>query len=418
MTSGHFANFPVDSIYVDRDVRQRRELKNIEELADSINRIGLIHPPVIERDGKLRAGERRWTAIKSLGWTSMPVQFTDEVDEPTLQIIELEENIRRETLDWQDECKAVAAYHELQTRISGTWTQEQTGTALGMSRVSVIERITIAKSLEGGNTRLEAAGKYSVAKNIVKRDRERAAANVAEKIADVMEAPARTVPLTNANFHEWVTEYTGPTFNFIHCDFPYGVGANNTQQGSEVLEKGGYEDTAEVYWELVSSLRDAMSGIVAESAHLMFWFSMDYYTPTKKALEEMSWRVNPFPLIWHKSDNTGIVPDAQRGPRRIYETAFMASRGDRKLTANGTVANAIAWPGQDKSIHMSEKPKGMLKHFMRMMVDEHSRVLDPTAGSGNALKVATGLGAPSVLGLEINQEFYERSVEAYYAGEE
>ncbi len=159
-----------------------------------------------------------------------------------------------------------------------------------------------------------------------------------------------------------------------------------------------------------------MSNVVAESAHLIFWFSMDYYQNTKILLTEMGWNVNPFPLIWMKSDNTGIIPDANRGPRRIYETAFFASRGDRLI--HGAVSNAFAYPGQGKTLHMNEKPVPMLKHFMRMVCDEYSRVLDPTCGSANALKAATALGAPTVLGIERDPEFFARAKDGYFTDEE
>jgi DNA modification methylase len=122
----------------------------------------------------------------------------------------------------------------------------------------------------------------------------------------------------------------------------------------------------------------------------------------------MGWKCNPFPLIWFKSDGSGIAPDPQRGPRQTYEAAIFASRGDRKITQEGCVANSFPYPGRrDGAIHASEKPYVMLRHFMRMVCDEYSLVLDPTCGSGNALKVAEDLGAPKVLGLEQLPEFYE-----------
>lgn len=62
---------------------------------------------------------------------------------------------------------------------------------------------------------------------------------------------------------------------------------------------------------------------------------------------------------------------------------------------------------------MSEKPRPMLRHFFRMFVDEHSRVLDPTCGSGNALRVAHDLGAAFCLGLEKEKEFFDRAVTAW-----
>lgn len=54
---------------------------------------------------------------------------------------------------------------------------------------------------------------------------------------------------------------------------------------------------------------------------------------------------------------------------------------------------------------MSEKPQAVLNHFLRMVVDEHSAVLDPTAGSGSAIRAAITSGATRYLGLEINSEF-------------
>ena len=161
---------------------------------------------------------------------------------------------------------------------------------------------------------------------------------------------------------------------------------------------GTYEDGKDVYFTLLDTLAASMDNIVAESAHLMFWFSMDYYEVTRDRLTSMGWRVNPFPLIWNKSDNTGLLPDPQRGPRRIYETAFFASRGDRLVVQ--PVSNLFSHPGRDKEIHMSEKPVAMLRHFFRMICDSNSVVLDPTSGSANALKAAESLGANYVLGLE------------------
>lgn len=48
----------------------------------------------------------------------------------------------------------------------------------------------------------------------------------------------------------------------------------------------------------------------------------------------------------------------------------------------------------------------MLEHFFRMLVDEHSRVLDPTCGSGMAIKAAEAAGAAFALGLERDLDFH------------
>lgn len=417
MLTGEFHSVPITSIFVNREARQRRELKNIDELAASIARIGLIHPPVIERTGELRTGERRFTACKQLGWTSIPVQYADELSPAEAQALELEENISRVDIEWKEECEAITRYHDIMLGVDSEWTEAKTADALGYAAKTVSDKMKVARELRAGNTRLAEAPKYSVARGIAQRTSSRAAASAIELVAtvsplaEVAPLPARRAPLLNEDFHDWSASYTGPRFNLLHCDFPYGVGADKHDQG-QAAAMGGYDDSPDVYWNLLDTLAASMTNVVADSAHLIFWFSMDYYHDTLIKLTDMGWKVNPFPLIWHKADNTGILPDPQRGPRRIYETAFLASRGDRLIVR--AKSNLFAHPGKDKSIHMSEKPVPMLKHFMEMLVDEYSRVLDPTAGSANALKAATALGAPTVLGLERDTEFFNRSSEAYF----
>jgi hypothetical protein len=47
------------------------------------------------------------------------------------------------------------------------------------------------------------------------------------------------------------------------------------------------------------------------------------------------------------------------------------------------------------------RPQPMLRHFFEMFVDEHTIMLDPTCGSGTALRAAEALKAKYVLGVEI-----------------
>ena len=54
-------------------VRHRRDLGDIDELAASIAKVGLLHPIVVTPDGDLIAGERRLAACKHLRWDDLPV---------------------------------------------------------------------------------------------------------------------------------------------------------------------------------------------------------------------------------------------------------------------------------------------------------------------------------------------------------
>ncbi|MBS1674787.1 MAG: ParB N-terminal domain-containing protein, partial [Actinobacteria bacterium] len=61
----------VDSIVIGR--RHRTDLGDIDALAASIDRDGLLQPPTITPDGVLVCGLRRLAAIKKLGWRRVSV---------------------------------------------------------------------------------------------------------------------------------------------------------------------------------------------------------------------------------------------------------------------------------------------------------------------------------------------------------
>lgn len=431
-----FRPVSIDLIIINREGRQRRELTGLEELAESIRRSGLINPIVVTEDFVLVAGERRFTACRNiLGWTSIDAHFVSDLSEDELHLIELEENVRREELPWQDRCLAVESYYQLRVNTNPDWSLTDTCEALGMHRKMISAYRGVAQALIAEDPAVMSADKYSVARGLVERRQQRVRESEAGSILkpsnpNIILTPKndippkqgynpegdmramvmyeQTLPFQHCDFHVWAASYSGPKFNFIHCDFPYGINADKHNMGAADAH-GGYDDSEDVYWELLDTLKDAMANVIADSAHMIFWYSMKFHDPTEALLEDMGWTVNPFPLIWHKSDSS-ILPDAKRGPRRQYETAFLCTRGDRYIVR--AVQNIYTHAGT-KEIHMSEKPRPMLEYFMSMLVDDTTTMLDPTMGSGNAVVVAEKLGAVRALGLERDPEFFKLSSAAY-----
>jgi DNA methylase/ParB-like nuclease domain len=407
MTSGDFHSLPVEKIIVP-EWRQRREFGDIGELADSISRLGLIHPPVITRDLILRAGGRRLRAVKSLGWTTITCQYTDEVDPLVLHAIELEENIKRKDLTWQEECLAYADYHDYWCSIREKWTPLKTADAIGRDKSTITKNLAVAPELRNGNPKVLNAPTFSAAYWIVTCANERKELEAEQEHHKQFHGETETEPLRgsailNVDFTKWVETYDGPKFNFLHCDFPYGINADKMQQGDSVLKHGAYEDTEETYWHLLETLCVNIPRICKESAHIMFWFSMHHYQATLDLFKNHTdIEIDPFPLVWHKSDNIGVLPEPHHGPRRIYETCLFGSLRDRKIVS--AVSNLYAAP-TDRKHHMSPKPVPVLRHFFRMFVDQNTRMLDPTCGSGTSLRAAEALGAKYVLGIEIEKEF-------------
>lgn len=398
--SGDTAVVNISDIIIERDSRVRKSLdeKRLSDLADSIRRLGLIHFPVLRRDMVLIAGETRIEACRLLGWDKITVQWSDTLTEHEHLELELEENIKRTDLPWQDQCDAMKRYHELKLQTEASWSMERTAESIGVSLGTVSSYLQVAKEIAAGNERVTAAPRLSTAKGIVRRKLERAAS---DELHAITEIAAPVSPILNADFSEWVQTYEGPPFTFLHCDFPYGINVDKHKQ-SAGSRFGSYEDSFEIYTKLLDVLDEHKNKLLGDSAHILFWFSMKHYQYTLERLQKNFW-VDPYPLVWHKSDNKGTLPDPERGPRRSYEVAFLCSHGDRKIIA--PVSNVNSCPTSVTTGHATEKPEQMLHHFFRMIVDTNTRILDPTCGSGSALRAARTLGAKSILGLEINPEF-------------
>lgn len=79
-------------------VRRREDMGDVQGLADSLEKYGLIHPVVIDDEWNLVAGGRRMAAATLLGWKEIEVRLTGELSDNELRALELEENIRRKDL--------------------------------------------------------------------------------------------------------------------------------------------------------------------------------------------------------------------------------------------------------------------------------------------------------------------------------
>lgn len=143
----------VNSIIIQRNERQRSKIDEDDSdqrtLIDSIKRNGLINPIVVRRDGfpdpVLVAGERRLRAFKTLKYTTIPARFLNEIDPVEAQIIELEENIARKDLTWQDTARAVVKLHNLHLELDAEWTQTQTSEAVSLHGSQISRYMKIGK---------------------------------------------------------------------------------------------------------------------------------------------------------------------------------------------------------------------------------------------------------------------------------
>lgn len=130
-----FQRVSVDSI-IPNPLQPRRDFNDseLQELRSSIQANGLLQPLLVRPIGasfELVAGERRFRAIRSLGWRDVPVHVRDINDEAVLTLA-LIENLQRSDLNPIEEAEG---YQALVSRFS--LTQQQVANAVGRDRSTV-----------------------------------------------------------------------------------------------------------------------------------------------------------------------------------------------------------------------------------------------------------------------------------------
>lgn len=115
--------------------RRSFDRASIEALAASIGELGLLEPIVVRRQGggfEIVAGERRYRALRQLGWERAPVRVV-AFDDAQAELAGAVENLNREDLSPLEEVDAVLSVLQH---------------ALGRPRDEVIASITQVRSLE------------------------------------------------------------------------------------------------------------------------------------------------------------------------------------------------------------------------------------------------------------------------------
>lgn len=110
-----FAFVPVKMIDVGK--RRRFEFGDIDGLAAGIDRVGLLSPILVDRNGderfRLIFGERRLIAVKKLGWEKIPAQLRENLTDEEFRDIELEENENRKALTEGEKARTFASSKRL-----------------------------------------------------------------------------------------------------------------------------------------------------------------------------------------------------------------------------------------------------------------------------------------------------------------
>lgn len=434
--------------------RQRREFdpQKLEELKASIElsparNTQLLHPPVLRSEGSsliLVAGETRLKAISdifALGGSFLysgkiftaeagEIPYTDLGELSPLEAMEaeLDENIRRKDLTWQEHAAAVKALHELRSAqkqvvryeasqlpdpakgaailsqvapqtIADT-AQEVLGRADGYYQDTIRKELIVARHLD--NPAVAAAKTVQEAFKILKKEETRAeAAQLA--VAMGRTSVEETYEILNMDCLAYMADPTNHgKFDVILTDAPYGMGADEFGNAGGKLSgtTHQYDDSYEAWFELMHGPEGVggwceLSYLVAKpEAHAYVFCDIDNFHVLKDAMTAAGWDVFRTPLIAYKQ-NSGRVPRPEHGPRRQYETILYAIKGGKKV--NHIYPDVIPCQGDENMGHGAQKPVALFQNLLQRSVRPGDRVLDSFAGSGPLLEAAANCQCYSVL---------------------
>ena len=400
--------------------RFRREFdqRRMDELRESILRIGLLAPIVVERtaDGNfiLRAGERRLKCITVLaaeGQTirgtdqelqlgHIPVVFYDQLTPLQRLEIEIEENVVRSDFTWQERDKALARLHEFRKELNPAQSLRDTATevlgkpAAGSQIGTISNAVLVAKHLDDPD--VAKAKTQADALKVIRKKAERAhRAHLATKF-DVAKSPHALI-LGEASAE--LDKLPEGFFDCIVTDPPYGIGADNF--GEQSAAGHDYEDNKTNLKELMKWLPEKLTRVAKPKAHLYIFCDLRWFQDWMTLFVLENWRVWPLPLIWAKS--TGMLPLPKLGPRRTYECILYAYRGEREILL--VKNDVVSIPNVKRPLHGAQKPAALYYDLLSRSIQPGDRILDCFGGTGPVLVAANRLRCVATY-IERDKDFY------------
>lgn len=385
--------------------RQRAKLGDIQELADSIKDLGLLHAPCVTKDFELVAGFRRLTACRMLGWENIPVHVLETDDPLEIQTIELEENTKRADLTWSERVKAERKIHELQVERFGEperakakksegWSTEDTANMLGINRATVSVDMNLAKQLEVYPELEKCKNKTVALKRLKEIQRQEMANFYKTEVARV-----DSIELREESCIDGMTLLKKESVDFIMADPPYGI---NLDEGGKFREKGDklYNDGISHVLPLCREFAYQAYRVLKPNSHMIFWFGPTWYSQMLEILEDAGFNVDPVPAIWNKMQ--GSWAPTENWLAGGYEPFFHCRKGKRIIFKPRRNVFDVSSVFKRRIDSFPEKPVKLMEELLETFSEPGDLVLSPFCGSGADLEACHNQGRKGI-GWEIDE---------------
>ncbi len=412
--------------------RQRREFlpAELQELRESIETTGLLQAPVLRVEGDdyvLVAGERRLRAITDLyelggtlryAGTPVPAGLVPFVSLGSLSHLEaweaeLEENIRRVDLTWQERALATTSLLELRRAQAedkesppptvydiAREVRDKPGvpnSELGDAYTATRNELIVSKFLD--DKEVAAAPSLKEAFKILKKREERTQnAALTEQLGRTFSSAKHLLLCEDSLV--WMQGAEPDQYGIILTDPPYGMNAHEFgDSGMAAAGSHFYEDSYETWLKIMQVFCRETYRIAAPSAHAYVFCDIDRFPELRTRMSEAGWKVFRTPLIWHNPDGYR-APWPDKGPQRAYELILFATKGER--TVSQMKRDVLEYKRDTQVGHPAQKPVALLIDLLRRSAKPGDRVLDPFMGSGSTIMACDELKLPCT-GIEMDE---------------
>jgi len=383
---------------------------------ESLKNVGQITPIVVTRQNGLIAGRRRLEAARRLGWSTIRVEYFEDLSPLDRKIVEFDENDKRRQLTWQESARAIKEIHDLKRAAEKNWTASDTARALGFSLGKVSEDLALGSVLD--NIRVTTRPSRRGALEAFKKERElvlvrelarRRASSIGLDSSAAKSSSLSGGVIYNDDCIKILTNMLEDSVDLVIIDPPWGIDFDKASQWSTDWIST-YDDREETVRKVLVEAFPLLFKVLKPAAHIYCFYPVQEVQWWTERMTQAGFSIRHRPLIWFKPNANITNVYTSFLPR--YESILWgykpAAGNVRRLFAN-PVPEAQSWPTESTTWHENSKPVEMLKRWIEASSEVNEIVLDAFSGGGSTL-VAAFSAARYYIGVELDEVNYIKSV--------
>ena len=422
---------PISQIFFGRRQRKLYDEPAIQALARDIEARGLLHPVVLrpphpgEETGGcpyvLMAGGRRTLAHVMLGRSEVEARLKGDLSPLDARIAELNENVIREDLTWQEEVDARNELAELHLQQHPTLTMDDLAAEIGISKGQLSKDMALHKAIKSDPS-LKHADKKGTAlrthalKLVVNERVEKLRATDGNRIQTL------TSKLLTADASQFTRMIPDASVDLVFGDLPYGI---DYFERVESGGKGKYDDSEDTSKDFITDIVPQLLRVCKPSGWVVLFMCYEWHAWLQELLRDtcrVHWGYRhheehgieccnqvpydglekpycefPFapelpPWIWTRrgAGNHGHHPELHSSNR--YEVIVVVNAGSGRLLKKPSENVLDFAPFSGERLHDMQKPHDLCREIIERCSLVGELVYDPCFGSGAHLAAAASLG--------------------------